>query len=151
MAQTRDTAMKLETTPERSRNMVKIKSRDTKPEILLRKAVWAAGLRGWCKNLKGIPGTPDIAFTKYKLAVFVDGDFWHGRDFEARKFRLATGNNGAYWVPKIEKNMERDARQMAELERLGWTVLRFWSSDVMKDAVGCAVVVVKKLDELKME
>ena len=85
--------------------------------------------------------------------MFVDGDFWHGRDFGARKAWLAAGNNGVYWVPKIEKNMERDARQMEELERLGWTVLRFWSRGVMKDAAGCAEVaeVVKwKLEELKV-
>ena len=100
-------------------------------------------------NLKGVPGTPDVAFTRYRLAVFVDGDFWHGRDFESRKARLAAGNNGACWVPKIEKNMERDARQMAELEWLGWTVLRFWSSDVMKDVIGCVEVIRLKLEELK--
>lgn len=142
---------KLETTPERSRNMAKIKGRDTKPEILLRKAIWAAGLRGWRKNLKGVPGTPDVAFTRYRLAVFVDGDFWHGRDFESRKVRLAAGNNGAYWVRKIEANLARDARQMAELERLGWTALRFWSSDVVKDAAGCAEAVKLKLEELRMK
>lgn len=142
---------KLETTIERSRNMAKIRSHDTKPEILLRKALWAAGLRGWRKNLKGVPGTPDVAFTRYKLAVFVDGDFWHGRDFESRKARLAVGNNGSYWVWKIEANMARDARQEIELRSLGWNFIRFWSSDVMKDPDGCAEAVRRKLDELKRE
>lgn len=140
---------KLETTIERSRNMARIKGRDTKPEILLRKALWASGLRGWRKNLNGVPGTPDIAFTKYRLAVFVDGDFWHGRDFESRKARLAAGNNGAYWVRKIEANIARDARQMAELASFGWVTLRFWSSDVVKDAAGCAAEVKQKLEELR--
>lgn len=115
----------------------------------MRKAVWAAGLRGWRKNLKGVPGTPDIAFTRYKLAVFVDGDFWHGRDFEARKGRLAAGNKVGYWATKIAANMERDARQMAELERLGWVTLRFWGSDVTKDAAGCAAIAAEKLGMLK--
>lgn len=142
-------AVRFETTPERSRNMAKIKSHDTKPEILLRTALWSAGLRGWRKNLKGVPGTPDVAFTRYKLAVFVDGDFWHGRDFESRKTRLAAGNNGSYWVQKIEANLARDARQMAELERLGWVTLRFWSRDVTRDPDACATEVKRKLEELK--
>lgn len=131
----------METTDQRRRMMARIKSKDTKPELTLRKALRKAGLTGYRKNLKGLPGTPDVAFTKHKLAVFVDGGFWHGRDFQARKARLADGNNGAFWVAKIERNMERDRRDKVALEVMGWRVLRFWDTDVARDPDGCAVAV----------
>lgn len=126
--------------------MSRIRSKDTKPEVALRKALWAAGLRGYRKNLKGIPGTPDVASTKYKLAVFVDGDFWHGRDFESRRSRLASGNNGAFWVSKIERNIARDRRNEADLAALGWRFVRFWGSDVIRDPGKCAATVRAYLD-----
>lgn len=137
--------VKLETTDQRRRMMARIKSKDTKLELTLRRALRKAGLTGYRKNLKGLPGTPDVAFTKHKLAVFVDGGFWHGRDFEARRDRLAAGNNGAFWTAKIERNMERDRRDAAALEAMGWRVLRFWDADVEKDPDGCAVAVAAAL------
>lgn len=141
--------MKLDTTSERSRTMSKIKSRDTKPELALRRALWVAGLRGYRKNYKNAPGTPDVAFAKHKLAVFVDGEFWHGKDFGAREARLAAGNNGAYWTAKIRRNMERDREQEAALRAAGWTALRFWAEDVLEDPGKCAAAVAEKLDELE--
>ena len=129
----------------RSEVMARIRSKDTKPELALRAALREAGLAGYRKNLKGLPGAPDVAYTRWKVAVFVDGDFWHGRDFEARRERLAAGSNGAHWVAKILRNRERDARNAADLEAMGWTVLRFWGSDVMADADGCAAVVGRAL------
>lgn len=131
----------LETTEICYRNMARIWLNNTKPELALWKALWAAGLTGYRKNLKGLPGTPDVAFTRHKLAIFVDGDFWHGRDFETRCGRLAAGNNGAFWVSKIERNMVRDLRNVVDLEALGWRVLRFWESDVLEDPDGCVEVV----------
>lgn len=139
----------LPTTPERSRNMSKIRGRDTEPELAFRKALWAAGLRGYRKNYRNAPGTPDVAFTKHKLAVFVDGEFWHGKDFVAREARLAAGNNGAYWTAKIRRNMERDREQDAALRAAGWTVLRFWAKDVLADPGRCVGIVAEKLEELK--
>lgn len=122
----------------RSRNMARIRSRDTGPELAFRKALRAAGLSGYRKNLRGVPGTPDVAFTKYRLALFVDGDFWHGRDFGSRRERLAAGHNGAFWVAKITRNMERDRRNEADLEAMGWTVMRFWGSDALRRPDACA-------------
>lgn len=128
---------RLSTTDQRRKTMSRIRSKDTKPELTLRKALRSAGLTGYRKNLRGIPGTPDVVFTRYKLAIFVDGDFWHGRDFEARRDRLAAGNNGAFWVAKIERNMARDRRNDVELAEAGWVVLRFWGSDVLKRPEEC--------------
>lgn len=139
--------VRLETTEQRRRNMARIRSRDTGPEPAFRKALREAGLTGYRKNLKGLPGTPDVAFTRYRLAVFVDGDFWHGRHFAARRERLAAGNNGAFWTAKIERNMARDRRNVADLEAMGWTVIRFWGSDVMWDAGACADEVRRLLEK----
>lgn len=133
--------VKLETTEQRRRNMSRIRSKDTKPELVFRHALRVAGLSGYRKNLRGLPGTPDVVFTKYKLAIFVDGDFWHGRDFAIRRERLEAGNNGAFWVAKIERNMARDTRNVIDLENMGWTVVRFWESDVLKSPDTCAVSV----------
>lgn len=127
--------------------MARIRSRDTKPELALRKALWSAGLRGYRKNLKGLPGTPDVAFMKYGLAVFVDGDFWHGRDFGKRRDGLLAGNNGAFWVAKIERNMARDSNVDAALRSMGWRMLRFWGSDVLRDAASCVRVVAGALEK----
>lgn len=117
--------------------MQKIRSKDTKAEVLLRKALWKKGYR-YRKNWKRLPGCPDIVLTKQKICVFVDGEYFHGKDWDAgRKEKAEAGSNAAYWVPKIERNMERDKSADAELNGLGWTVLRFWSRDVVKDVDSC--------------
>lgn len=133
------------TPSQRSKNMRRIKSKNTKPEILLRKALWKKGYR-YRINYKKLPGKPDIVLTKYKICVFIDSEFFHGKDFESGyhsskfdslKEQLEAGDHAAYWLPKILKNMERDRMVEAELKGMGWTVLRFWSKEVLKDSDQC--------------
>ena len=122
-------------TPEqRKRNMRNIKSKDTKIEILLRKALWKEGFR-FRKNFKGLPGKPDIVLTKYKIAIFCDSEFWHGKDWEQKKIRIQV--NRDYWLTKIEKNIKRDIEIENELCNMGWTVLRFWGKDILKNMNTC--------------
>lgn len=105
---------------------------DTQCERLLRQALWAAGYR-YRKNVSALPGRPDVAFLRARLVVFVDGDFWHGRDWENRRRKLQAGSNPDYWIAKIQRNMERDRETTSRLESMGWTVLRFWESEVRSD------------------
>lgn len=135
----------LTTTEQRRRIMSKIRSKDTKPELALRKALRSFGILGYRKNLRGLRGTPDIVFTKYKVVVFVDGDFWHGHDFDVWKNRLAHGNNGSFWVDKIQRNITRDLNDEIDLKSDGWTVIRFWESDVMKNVDACVDVILETL------
>jgi DNA mismatch endonuclease (patch repair protein) len=107
-------------------------SRDTRPELLLRRRLWAMGLR-YRLHLKGLPGRPDLVFPGAKVAIFVDGDFWHGRNWPERKARLASGHNAAYWQAKIEYNMVRDAENTDLLRAGGWRVLRIWEGDIRSD------------------
>lgn len=102
---------------------------DTRCEVRLRKALWHAGAR-YRKNVRSLPGNPDIVFHGARLVVFCDGDFWHGKDWKQRKARLAEGTNPSYWIAKIERNRERDRKQTARLREAGWTVLRFWESEI---------------------
>lgn len=105
---------------------------DTKCELLLRRALWASGCR-YRKDVSTLPGRPDIVFTKARLAIFCDGDFWHGRDWESRRQKLDRGNNPDYWVAKIQRNIERDQQNTLRLKEMGWTVLRFWESTIRTD------------------
>lgn len=111
-------------------------------ERLLRKHLWARGLR-YRLHAKDLPGKPDIVFRARRLAVFVDGDFWHGRDWERRQRKLAEGHNAGYWVEKIGYNMERDRRNTALLTQAGWRVVRLWETDILKDADGAAETVAR--------
>ncbi|MEI7489844.1 MAG: very short patch repair endonuclease [Bacteroidota bacterium] len=122
------------TTPERSRLMRKIKSKETKAEKTLRLCIWNNGLR-YRKNLKTLPGKPDIAITPLKIAIFVDGGFWHGKEWEKEKRKLKS--NRDFWIPKIERNIERDIEVKIKLESMGWTVLRFWEDQVLKNTAEC--------------
>ena len=123
-------------TPEqRHRNMQAIKNKDSKIEILLRKELWNRGLR-YRKNVNGIIGKPDIVFKGKKVAVFCDSEFWHGYDWENRKEAIKTRRE--FWIPKIERNMERDKEVTSTLEEDGWTVLRFWGNDIKKNLKQCA-------------
>lgn len=129
-------------TPEqRHKNMKNIKSKDTSIEIQLRKALWNKGYR-YRKNYKILPGTPDIALTKYKIAIFCDSDFFHGKDWcKVLKPRLEKGNNPEYWIKKIERNMERDSKNDKALLFLGWTVIHFWGSEIQKNIEECVKVI----------
>lgn len=113
------------------------RSKHTKPEILLRKALWARGLR-YRLHAKDLPGKPDIVFRRAWVVVFCDGDFWHGRDREQRRAKLADGANPDYWINKIASNRERAVHQSQELEAAGWLVLRFWESELLADVEAIA-------------
>ena len=129
-------------TPEqRKKCMQSNKSTGTKPELVLAKAMWALGLR-YRKNSGSIFGKPDFSFKKYKVAVFVDGEFWHGKDWERKKAEIK--GNREFWITKIERNIRRDMEVTGRLKAEGWTVLRFWSNDVVKNA-GCHAEKVKEI------
>ena len=128
-------------TPEqRKKNMKHIRSKDTAIEIKLRKALGRKGYRDR-KNPKNRPGKPDIALPKYKIAVFCDGEFFHGKDWEVLKPRLEKSNNSEYWIKKISHNMERDDEVNKKLLFEGWTVIRFWGKDISKDVDSCVRVI----------
>lgn len=114
--------------------MSKVKLKNGKAETLLAKRLWGQGLR-YRRNYKKLPGSPDIAITKFRIAIFIDGEFWHGKDWEARKERLH--HNREYWIEKIEENIARDKRVDQELFALGWTPLRFWEKEVLKNTEYC--------------
>ncbi len=118
------------TTEKVSRLMQKIRTANTQPEVAFRKVLWHVGHR-YRRNYKGAPGRPDVAFVRWKIAIFIDGDFWHGYDWEHK--RLAIKSNRDYWIPKIERNMQRDREVDALLEAAGWQVLRIWEHEVKKD------------------
>ena len=105
---------------------------DTKCEVALRSALWRLGLR-FRKNVSSLPGKPDIVFPGARVVVFCDGDFWHGRNWRARRRKLAAGANAHYWVSKIGANMARDRRYDQELKSQGWQVIRIWEGDILMD------------------
>ncbi len=124
----------LETTPEIARRMSHVHLRKGQAEVLLAKALWQRGIR-YFYNYKLLPGSPDIAITKYRVAVFIDGEFWHGKDWEMRKVRLQ--RNREYWIRKIEENMARDMRVDRELSERGWIPVHFWEKAVQRDTDAC--------------
>jgi len=130
------------TTKERSNLMKKIRSKNTRPEVVFRKALWANGIR-YRLNVKTLSGTPDIVIRKNKIAIFIDGEFWHGYNWIEKRNRIK--NNKDYWIPKIERNMERDKEVNESLTKNGYRVLRFWMSQVYDDLDGCIEVVLRNL------
>lgn len=137
------------TSEQRKKNMQHIKSKDTKIEVKLRKALWERGFR-YRKNYKELPGKPDIVFTQYKIAVFCDSEFFHGKDWEVLKPRLEKTQNSEYWLKKISRNMERDDEVNKRLLFEGWTVIRFWGKDILKDTDECIRVIEETIFELKV-
>lgn len=124
--------------------MSSIPSKNTKPELLLRRALHSNGLR-YRTNYKDLPGKPDIVFTKARLAVFVDGDFWHGHNWVIRGYESLEdelGRYSQYWKDKILRNIERDQEVNDMLEEMSWTVLRFWESDINNDLGQCVQKIV---------
>ena len=128
------------TREQRHKNMSNIKGRDTAIEIRLRKALWKKGYR-YRKNYKKLPGSPDIALTKYNIAIFCDGEFFHGKDWEKLRKHLENSNNSQFWIKKIARNINRDDEINKKLNALGWTVLRFWGEDIKKHLDDCIKVI----------
>ena len=115
--------------------MSRVKTRDTAPELALRRALWADGVRGWRLYPRGIPGRPDLVWLGRKLAVFVDGAFWHGHP------GYYWGQSGEFWDKKIERNRQRDVQVTKDLINEGWIVLRLWDFEVERRVSGCVAVV----------
>jgi len=125
-----------------SYNMKQVKNKGSKIEIMLQKELWSRGLR-YRKNAKQVTGKPDIVFMGKKVAVFCDSEFWHGHDWENRKHDFKS--NQEFWIPKIERNMERDKEVNEILESEGWTIIRFWGKEIKKDVKACADIVEEAL------
>lgn len=124
--------------------MAQIKGKQTTIEVALSKALWHRGLR-LRKNQKGIYGHPDLSNKRLKVAIFTDGDFWHGFDWEERKDCIKS--NQSYWIPKIEKNMDKDNEVNKELLSKGWLVIRVWEHEVRKDITGTADMIYRLIKE----
>ena len=125
---------------QRRKNMQAIKSRGTKDEVLLAKTLWQHGHR-YRKNDKTVFGKPDLTFKRHKLAIFVDSEYFHGKDWDTEKYRIQT--NQDFWWAKIEGNIKRDKQVTNELVKTGWKVLRFWSKEIRKNLAFC----INKIEE----
>lgn len=130
------------TTKVRSSLMSKIGSKETKPEIVFRKALWASGVR-YRKNYKKLPGSPDILINKLKIVIFIDGEFWHGYNWTDKKNKIKV--NRDFWIPKIERNMQRDLENNSALKLMGYKVFRFWEHEIKKDLVNCIEKVIQEI------
>ena len=133
-----------DSTPAIRKRMSKVKLKNGKAETLLAKRLWSLGHR-YRRNYKRLPGSPDIAITKFKIALFVDGEFWHGKDWEIKKQALK--HNREYWIEKIEENIARDKRVDAELLQMGWLPIHFWEKDVLKDSDTCVWAVIEQMTD----
>lgn len=132
-------------TPEqRRKNMQAIKSKDSKIEILLRKELWNRGLR-YRKNVNTIYGKPDIVFLRKKVAIFCDSEFWHGYNWKERKKDFKSHQE--FWIPKIERNIERDREVTEKLESEGWTVIRFWGNEIKNSTKQCVDKIINVLQQ----
>ena len=129
-----------DTTPEIRKRMSKVQLKGGKAETVLAKLLWSLGFR-YRKNYKKLPGSPDIAILKYQIAIFVDGEFWHGKEWKTRKARLR--HNREYWIEKIEEDVARDDRVDGELQNLGWIPIHFWEKDVLKTPDKCVSEVIE--------
>jgi len=134
------------TPDQRRRNMQAIKASDTKAEVLLAKSLFRRGFR-YRKNNKSVFGKPDLTFKKIKLAIFIDGEFWHGKDWEIKKDNIKS--NRQYWIPKIERNISRDKTVNSELIKEGWTVMRFWAKEIEKNTEFYSGQIESKINQLK--
>ena len=126
------------TKEQRRKNMQAVKNKDSEIELLLRKELWSRGLR-YQKNSKKVFGKPDIVFIGKKVAVFCDSEFWHGYDWENKKNEIKSRRE--FWIPKIERNMQRDVEVTTRLTQEGWTVLRFWGNEINHDLNSCADII----------
>jgi len=127
--------------------MSHIKGKDTSIEVILRKALWHRGYR-YRKNYKRLPGTPDIAITKYKIAIFCDSEFFHGYNWEIKKQKL--GHNREFWIKKIERNMDRDRSNDLKLIAMDWVPIHFWGQEIQKSTVKCVEAIEDLILELQI-
>ena len=134
------------TKEQRSKNMQAIKNKGTKDEVLLAKKLWHIGLR-YRKNDNSVFGKPDLTFKRYKIAIFIDSEFFHGKDWETEKYKIKS--NREFWWPKIERNITRDIIVNQVLENAGWRVIRFWSKSMRKDINACVETIMHILLEEK--
>ncbi len=130
--------------------MQHIRAKDTSIEMKLRKALWNKGYR-YRKNYDKLPGKPDIVLTKYKIAIFCDSEFFHGKDWEVLKPRLEKSNNSQYWISKISRNREHDDEINKRLLFEGWTVIRFWGKEIAKSADECVRVIEEAIWDMHMQ
>ena len=130
------------TAEQRHKNMQAIRNKDSDIELLLRRELWKRGIR-YRQNVKSVLGHPDIAFIGKRVAVFCDSEFWHGYDWENRKNDIHTRRE--FWIPKIERNIQRDIEVTEGLQNEGWIVLRFWGKDIKKNVSECADIIEKTI------
>ncbi len=123
-----------------SYNMRQVRNKDSAIELMLRRELWNRNMR-YRKNVKQVFGNPDIAFIGKRIAVFVDSEFWHGFEWETKKVEIRS--NQGFWIPKIERNIQRDIEVTAKLESNGWTVLRFWGKDIKRNVAICVDAIEK--------
>lgn len=135
-----------DTTPEIRKRMSKVRLKNGKAETMLAKRLWHEGYR-YRKNYKKLPGSPDIALTRYRIAVFIDGEFWHGENWEERKAKLK--HDREYWIEKIEENIARDKRVDEQLKEMGWITIHFWEKQVLKHTDECLQIVLELLQKEK--
>ncbi len=138
------------TPKQRKKNMQHIRSKNTEIECILRKALWKKGYK-YRKHYTKIPGKPDIVLTKYKIAIFCDGEFFHGKDWEIQRKRIENSNNSDYWIMKIERNINRDEDINRRLKAMGWVVLRFWGKDIKNNTESCIKAIEEAVFDVKME
>lgn len=136
------------TTKKRKKIMSKIKDKDTKPEVKFRKALWHLGYR-YRKNYKKLIGKPDIVFNRYKTVIFIDGEFWHGYKWKEKKDKIKS--NREFWIPKIERNMQRDQEVNEALQQKGYQIFRFWQKDIKENLNSCLEEVIKHLENIDNE
>ena len=134
----------LKTSPEISKRMSHVKTKRNSAEIMIAKSLWHRGYR-YRLNYKALPGSPDIALAKYRIAIFIDGEFWHGKDFEQRKNKLK--NNKDYWIEKIQENIDRDLRNDKLLRQMDWYPIHFWSNDVIKYCNQCIDEIIYTIED----
>lgn len=142
--------MDILTPQQRFKAMSHIRGKNTSIEIKLRKALWHKGYR-YRIGYKKLPGSPDIAITKYKIAIFCDSEFFHGKDWEKKlRIKIANGTHAEYWTHKINRNIHRDMENNQALESLGWTVIRFWGKEIQKNTNKCISVIESVINQKKI-
>lgn len=131
---------------QRKKNMKAVKSKGSKIETILGKEMWKNGIR-YRKNYTKIVGKPDFAITKHKIAIFCDSEFWHGKDWETKKYEIKS--NRDFWVQKIQRNIDRDIEVTRELNSQGWIVLRFWGKQITNNTQACVNKIIEAVNSRK--